>query len=474
MNNPVSANLRFCRIVLLLIPLFLGVLSAEGQVHGEYFWNSDPGIGRATKMTYNGESDGYQNFTLDASGLRPGVNMLGMRAFSGGRWSHTRYDFVVFAPEEKTAVWSGEYFWDTDPGVGKGISIPSGAITDGTTAAELSASGLDAGTHTLGLRVNSGGTWSHTRTYIVAVPADPLLENWRAEYFWDTDPGVGKATPLTISAAQDAVIVDTDILAEHLSSGRHTIGFRTCSGRTWSQTVIAEITVPDNRKADIIGAEYFWGEDPGFGKGTPIAVDKGNDVAVEINDIDFPQTVADEYVLSFRARSTEGWGVTYVRVIPHLYVESIELTADSERVCVDKTMRINAEVTPADAFNADLQWSSSDEGVATVSSDGTVTGVAPGNAIVTAASTDGSNITATYNIVVGEESGIGGVEAERPEITVDGSEIIVTGVPEGEIVTVIAPSGATVYSGTKHRIRGLATGIYIVIVNSMAEKVVLR
>ncbi len=52
-------------------------------------------------------------------------------------------------------------------------------------------------------------------------------------------------------------------------------------------------------------------------------------------------------------------------------------------------------VAPADTTNPKLTFTSSDPNVATVSSSGKVTGVDAGTAVITAAATDGSNVTAT-------------------------------------------------------------------------------
>ena len=76
MNNTMWTRLRLCRIAILLLPLLMGSLPASGQVSGEYFWNSDPGIGRASRMTNNGEAEGFHSFSLDATGLKPGMNVL--------------------------------------------------------------------------------------------------------------------------------------------------------------------------------------------------------------------------------------------------------------------------------------------------------------------------------------------------------------------------------------------------------------
>lgn len=400
MNNTMLSKLRLCRIAIMLVTLLFSAAPATSQVNGEYFWNSDPGVGKAGKMTDSGEADGYHSFTIDAQGLRPGMNMLGFRAFSGGRWTQTLYSFVMVDADPKAAAWSCEYFWDTDPGIGKASFISEGSFAGGVLTAAMPADGLGSGPHTLGLRVKCGDAWSQTNTYLVAVPAEPQAADWKAEYFWDTDPGIGKGTPLTAQLGAEGGVIDVDVLTEGLAAGQHTIGFRTYSGSAWSPTVTALVTIPDGRSTEITGAEYFWGADPGFGNGTPIAVESGNDVSVELKDIDFPLDVAEEYVLSFRARSAQGWGTTVTRVIPHLYVESVDLTSESALLPAGETMKIEASVTPADAFDPGLTWTSSDTAVATVGDDGTVTGIAPGSVTVTATSTDGSEVSGSIELTV--------------------------------------------------------------------------
>ena len=72
----------------------------------------------------------------------------------------------------------------------------------------------------------------------------------------------------------------------------------------------------------------------------------------------------------------------------------------------NKSAYLKAKIVPADAFNQSLIWTSSNESVATVSSNGLVTGVGPGNCIITVKTVDGgytasckvnSTITASIN-----------------------------------------------------------------------------
>lgn len=401
MNKRMTTTALRCRsgLCCILAGMMLASLPAAAQMKGEYFWNNDPGVGRASKLIESGQSDGYGIYNLDASGLTGGVNLLGLRPFSRGHWGQTQMHFVM-VDVEATEQWSGEYFWNEDPGVGKATKFPLSRPQGGIISLDIEASGLPVGTNVLGLRVNSGGSWSQTQTYIVAVPASPVAADWKMEYFWDSDPGPGKATSLKISP--DGVgMVSIDLLTGDLEPGEHTLGLRTNSGGTWSQTLLSTIVVPHDYDAKITAAEYFWGDDPGFGKGTPVEITPGKDVvSVDNLTLDFPSETAAEYVLSFRARSVYGWGQTVTKVIPHLYVQSIALTADKDWIEPGETMALNAEITPADAFIGEVTWSSSDPAVATVDTKGSVKGVSCGTAVITATSTDGSDVSATKTIRV--------------------------------------------------------------------------
>ncbi|GAB6089243.1 Ig-like domain-containing protein [Spirochaeta dissipatitropha] len=61
---------------------------------------------------------------------------------------------------------------------------------------------------------------------------------------------------------------------------------------------------------------------------------------------------------------------------------------------------LEADVVPSFATNQVLDWTSDNEAVATVDANGAVTGVAAGTATITAAATDGSGVTGTWDIEV--------------------------------------------------------------------------
>ncbi len=82
-----------------------------------------------------------------------------------------------------------------------------------------------------------------------------------------------------------------------------------------------------------------------------------------------------------------------------IMVTSIEITGESQ-VIVGRSITLSATVLPGSAAQQ-VVWSSSNPALATVDPNtGEVTGVAEGTVIITATSTDGSNVGAPYTVEV--------------------------------------------------------------------------
>ncbi len=82
-----------------------------------------------------------------------------------------------------------------------------------------------------------------------------------------------------------------------------------------------------------------------------------------------------------------------------ILVTKITLDSTSETLTVGDDTILTATVTPDDAFDTSVQWSTNNAKVATVT-DGTVTAVAAGTAEITATAKDGSGVKATCRITV--------------------------------------------------------------------------
>lgn len=81
-------------------------------------------------------------------------------------------------------------------------------------------------------------------------------------------------------------------------------------------------------------------------------------------------------------------------------VSSITLNATSKTLYNGKSTTLKATVFPTNATNKSLTWKSSNTKVATVDKNGKVKALKVGNAIITATSTDGSNVSAQCKIKV--------------------------------------------------------------------------
>lgn len=81
-------------------------------------------------------------------------------------------------------------------------------------------------------------------------------------------------------------------------------------------------------------------------------------------------------------------------------VTSISLDKVELNIGPKDKVQLHAQVLPEDAFKKDLIWTSNNENVATVDTNGIVIPVGKGEAIITVTTTDGSNLSATCNVRV--------------------------------------------------------------------------
>ena len=108
----------------------------------------------------------------------------------------------------------------------------------------------------------------------------------------------------------------------------------------------------------------------------------------------------------------------YVRTVtPEIVpVSQITLNKAETSISVGNSETLTATVAPENATNKALTWASSDEDVATVAPDGTVTAVKAGAATITATAADGSGKSATCTVTV-----IGGTTPSQPGGSTGGS-----------------------------------------------------
>lgn len=99
----------------------------------------------------------------------------------------------------------------------------------------------------------------------------------------------------------------------------------------------------------------------------------------------------------------EIWGIDNGYSYPYLQYNKIPVTALTLNILnrdavIGDTFTINAEILPENATNKTIDWSSSNENIASVDSNGNVTILNVGNCVITASSTDGSDISSECHI----------------------------------------------------------------------------
>ncbi|MBP6392169.1 MAG: hypothetical protein KA352_14855, partial [Flavobacteriales bacterium] len=134
------------------------------------------------------------------------------------------------------------------------------------------------------------------------------------EYWIDSDPGFGQATPITGQPTGADVDYAFNIPTTTLSPGMHTIIYRTKQANgTWSHTNHRPLYVaaapPAN--SNIVRTVYFLNSDPGWGGGTDANVDGAPEVADANTTVDLASANVGMNTLFYRSQDASGrWSHT--------------------------------------------------------------------------------------------------------------------------------------------------------------------
>lgn len=294
------------------------LVSASAQLSkGEYFFDTDPGIGNGTPLTgitlLNGagldSSEAAMNITIPAN-MTPGIHYLFVRfKNSDSAWSLYERRQIIVLPASGISIPDGEYFFDTDPGIGAGTPISlSGNTEEGEYTGSVSTTGLTAGYHNLYIRARgANGSWSLYEKKVIRINAAGGLGIPRAEYFYDTDPGPGNGTPLTLSGNTDSSTYTGGVSTTGLAAGFHQLYIRAQKADgSWGLYETRRIKVLPSGDG-IAKAEYFFDTDPGPGNGSPLTVvSAGPDSASYTGNISTTGLSSGYHFLYIRAKGTNG------------------------------------------------------------------------------------------------------------------------------------------------------------------------
>ncbi len=152
-------------------------------------------------------------------------------------------------------------------------------------------------------------------------------------------------------------------------------------GNTTHSTSIA-ITSPNDYESTAAVTRFQgsneWDENPTLGSATSVNVSSNGSIATSL-----PPT-------SITVISLE---------VLEVAVTGVSVSPSTNTINLGAVKALNASISPYNATNQTLTWLSSNTNIATVSASGVVTGVSPGNAIITATTSDGG-YTGTADITV--------------------------------------------------------------------------
>ena len=265
-------------------PLFVRDIIPQKPTRVEYFIDDDPGYGMAATITNLKVGD--HAMTFDLTPFKDGAHVLYVRSQDEtGKWSTTmsrplfidRYQDIVYV----------EYFYDgNDPGKGKATSVPLPEGYKGHLTLDLSldVTGLALGEHQLSVRaLDFYDQWTDvmTRSFTIVEkkdpdkpddPVNPPIEEGdlaRLEYFFDTDPGYGKAYMLSnpTNGEKQYVLSMNDVAA-----GAHVLNLRAQDEQgKWSAVLSRPLYVIN--KVELSAIEYFFDDqDPGEGEAHQVAL----------------------------------------------------------------------------------------------------------------------------------------------------------------------------------------------------------
>lgn len=186
----------------------------------EYFVDTDPGVGAGTAISVTPSSNVSLMESINLSAFSSGFHTVYLRGkLQNGEWGPYTSQTVLLENSNQTTpnqITSIEYFIDTDPGVGNGLtlsaSLPATSVDE---AVNLNTSSLNTGTHEIGMRVqDQSGRWGHYLSKTIQVIGATLVEsitngNWNDIGTWSTG---------SVPSATDSVVIKHSVLLNTTTS----------------------------------------------------------------------------------------------------------------------------------------------------------------------------------------------------------------------------------------------------------------
>lgn len=280
----------------------------------EYFLDTDPGHGNGTPISVTAGATTNFTVSIPTSSLGTGFHFLAIRTKdASGKWSvfEGRGFYITASTSDVPDLVAAEYFFDADPGNGNGtpISITTGATS--TFTVSLPATGLQPGFHFLAIRTKgANGKWGifESRGFYVTGSTTDAPNITKAEYFFDTDPGNGNGTPISVPTGATTNFT-VNLPTASLSSGFHFLVIRTKGGDgKWGifESRGFYVSPVNATVGDIVAAEYYIDTDPGEDNGIALTVSPTGPTINQIFPVSITGVTSGPHVLGLRVKDANG------------------------------------------------------------------------------------------------------------------------------------------------------------------------
>ena len=381
----------------------------------------------AANYGYGGVIDdkGVMWSTTGSLGLLRWDTALPLTGPAGGNWMSLNIPAYGIAVDKNGYIWTTSYGVDGTNGMVRKVA-PNGTLVgtyrQGNPYAQGVAVGLDndiwvahsMSTASLG-RIKNNGTYvgtlriSENNAYgVIGVAVDSNGFIWGTTnngYVVKIDPNKGPIGEDRVTPIGEVVWISqnfggqlynySDMTGSTLTAppnkGTWSAVYDSGQNKTEWGSVSWEASVPTGGSMEVLASS----SNDGINFTNPIPVENGQ----------FFDLVPGRYIKTTvrleRSPDGESPVISSVTVLPSIVPESITVVPDTYRLFLDETVRLTAIVLPENASYKVVTWTSSDNSVATVTDDGTVTGITPGEAVITATTRNG--LSASCAIMVTNE-----------------------------------------------------------------------
>ena len=202
-----------------------------------------------------------------------------------------------------------------------------------------------------------------------------------------------------------------------------------------------------------------------------------NDEVAMVTDEGFVLAMAEGEadITATSAENSSIKAVCHIKVekekVPVITIVGIKFEESPVTISMGETKKLNVIFNPIDATNKQLEWKSTKTSVVDVDQEGNIIGVSEGKAIITAKTTDGSNLTINCVVTVVPATGINDITIGNVKLIVENRRLKVEGLAENDIIQVVDYAGSTIYRGTDNEVYLNTSGVYIVKVKGKTMKI---